>query len=106
MTSIENISRNGPRNCRSLGYPGFPVKVGDVANSMRFSLQKTAHAALSSAANRKSGYARDDKGKATLPWRAVTGQNSSSNLFKQKSQLSPLSSRAKPRDLQFHSTSK
>src|SRR5271168_1834957 len=49
-------------NSRSLGCPGFPVKVGGVANSMRFSLQKTAHAALSSAANRKSGYARDDKG--------------------------------------------
>jgi hypothetical protein len=29
---------------------------------MRFSLQKTAHAALSSATNRKSGFARDDKG--------------------------------------------
>ena len=38
------------------------MKVGGVANSMRFSLQKTAHAALSSPANRKSGYARDDKG--------------------------------------------
>jgi hypothetical protein len=50
----------GEENCRSLGGPGFPVKVGGVANSMRFSLQKTAHAALSSAANRKSGYARDD----------------------------------------------
>jgi hypothetical protein len=42
--------------------PRIPVKVGGVANFMRFSLQKTAHAALSSAANRKSGYARDDKG--------------------------------------------
>ncbi len=49
-------------NCRSLGCPGFPVKIGGVANSMRFSLQKTAHAALASAASRKSGYARDDKG--------------------------------------------
>jgi hypothetical protein len=35
---------------------------------MRFSLQKTAHAALSGAANRKSGYARDDKGGVALPW--------------------------------------
>jgi len=52
-------------NCRSLGCPGFPVKVGGVANSMRFSLQKTAHAALSSPANRKSGYARDDKGEGS-----------------------------------------
>jgi hypothetical protein len=49
-------------NCRSLGCPGFPVKVGGVAIFMRFSFQKTAHAALSSAAYRKSGYARDDKG--------------------------------------------
>src|SRR5271156_7063120 len=62
LHSVENISRHGPRNCRSLGCPGFPVKVGDVAIFMRFSLQKTAHAALASAANRKSGYARDDKG--------------------------------------------
>ena len=45
-------------NCRSLGFPGFPVEVGGAASSMRFSLQKTAHAALSSAASRKSGYAR------------------------------------------------
>src|SRR5271156_3496375 len=50
------------KNCRSLGCPGFPVEVGDVAIFMRFSLQKTAHAAFSSAANRKFGYARDDKG--------------------------------------------
>ena len=34
----------------------------NIAIFMRFSFQKTAHAALSSAANRKSGYARDDKG--------------------------------------------
>jgi hypothetical protein len=53
--------RSGRAHCRSLGCPGFPVKVGGVANCMRFSLQKTAHAALSSAANRKSGCARDDK---------------------------------------------
>ena len=39
--------RSGRAHCRSLGCPGFPVKVGGVANSMRFSLQKTAHAALS-----------------------------------------------------------
>ena len=62
VRSVENIPRNGPQNCRSLGWPGFPVEVGGVAISTRFSLQKTAHAALSSAANRKSGYARDDKG--------------------------------------------
>jgi hypothetical protein len=48
-------------NCRSLGYPGFPVEVGGVAIFMRFSLQKTAHAALSSAASRKSGYAPDEQ---------------------------------------------
>jgi hypothetical protein len=35
--------------------PGFPVEVGDVTCSMRFSLKKTAHAAFSSAACRKSG---------------------------------------------------
>jgi len=29
--TVENISRNGPRNCRSLGSPGFPVKEGDVS---------------------------------------------------------------------------
>jgi hypothetical protein len=34
---------------------------------MRSSLQKTAHAALSSAASRKSGYARDDKGESGAP---------------------------------------
>jgi hypothetical protein len=37
-------------------YPGFPVEVSDAASFMRFSLQKTAHAGLSSAASRKSGY--------------------------------------------------
>jgi hypothetical protein len=54
-------------NRSSLGCPGFPVEVGGVAIFMRFSLQKTAHAALSSAASRKSGYARDDKGEAGAP---------------------------------------
>jgi len=29
--TVENISRNGPRNCRSLGSPGFPVKEGDAS---------------------------------------------------------------------------
>jgi hypothetical protein len=65
---------DGEAHRRSLGCPGFPVKAGGVANSMRFSLQKTAHAALSSAANRKSGYAptarrgrRDDKFKGGGP---------------------------------------
>ncbi len=65
---------DGEAHRRSLGCPGFPVKAGGVANSMRFSLQKTAHAALSSTANRKSGYAptarrgrRDDKLKGGGP---------------------------------------
>ena len=66
---------DGEAHRRSLGCPGFPVKAGGVANSMRFSLQKTAHAALSSAANRKSGYARDDKLKGGGPpwqwWRRM-----------------------------------
>ena len=35
--------------------PGFPDEVGGAADSMRFSSQKTAQAALSTAANRKSG---------------------------------------------------
>src|ERR1700683_3068363 len=35
--------------------PGFPIEVGGAAHPMRFSSQKTAQAALSSAANRKSG---------------------------------------------------
>jgi hypothetical protein len=26
LRSVENISRKGPRNCRSLGSPGFPVE--------------------------------------------------------------------------------
>src|SRR5271156_4933947 len=26
----KNFSRNGPRNCRSLGFPGFPVELGGV----------------------------------------------------------------------------
>jgi iron complex transport system ATP-binding protein len=37
--------------------PVFPDEVGGTADSMRFSLQKTAQAALSSSANRKSGFA-------------------------------------------------
>jgi hypothetical protein len=30
ILSLENISRNGPRNYRSLGFPGFPVELGGV----------------------------------------------------------------------------
>jgi hypothetical protein len=48
-------------NCRSLGCPGFPVEVGGAAIFMRFSLQKTSHAGLSSAASRKSGYAPNEQ---------------------------------------------
>jgi hypothetical protein len=46
-----------PKRGRSLFRlnPGFPVEVGDVACSMRFSSKKTAHAPFSSAACRKSG---------------------------------------------------
>jgi hypothetical protein len=57
-------------HCRSLGCPGFPVGVGDAAIFMRFSLQKTADAGLPSAACRKSGCARDDKGEGSASiWR-------------------------------------
>jgi len=46
-----------PKRGRSLFRlnPGFPVEVGDVTCSMRFSSKKTAHAPFSSAAGRKSG---------------------------------------------------
>jgi hypothetical protein len=46
-----------PKRARSLFRlnPGFPVEVGDVVCSMRFSSKKTAHVAFSSAACRKSG---------------------------------------------------
>jgi hypothetical protein len=64
---------------------------------MRFSLQKTAHAALSSAANRKSGYARDDKG-----WGgAFLRHPSVQQPLSMEASPFPLSSRAQPRDLQF-----
>ena len=39
---------------------------------MRFSIQKTAHAALSSAANRKSGYAPYEQ--TVLPVKLVAGR--------------------------------
>jgi hypothetical protein len=62
-----------------LRSPGFPVEVGGAAIFMRFSLQKTAHAALSSAASRKSGYAPNDTdrrvGSATTPLKPKEGLN-------------------------------
>ena len=49
----------------SARFPGFPVEVGGAANSMRLSLKKGAHAALSGVARQEIGsrFGRDDKGK-------------------------------------------
>jgi hypothetical protein len=83
QSETNGIARNhsilGGGNCRFLSFPGFPVEFGGVAIFMRFSLQKTAHAALPSAACRKSGFARNDKerrvGSATTPLKPKEGLN-------------------------------
>jgi hypothetical protein len=31
VRSVENIPKKGPRNCRSLGFPGFPVELGVIS---------------------------------------------------------------------------
>ncbi len=62
----KNISKRGPRNCRSLHYaiPDFLWNLVALSHFMRPSLRKDAHAALSSVAWQeirvRSG--RDDKG--------------------------------------------
>ena len=59
ITAVENISRNGPRNCRSpfdfaqgrlSAAPDFLSNLVALAIFMRLSLLKGAHAVLSSAA--------------------------------------------------------
>jgi len=59
--------------------PDFLSSLATPQIFMRFSLQKTAHAALSSAASRKSGYVRDDKGEdgAFIGSRCLMNQHSS-----------------------------
>jgi hypothetical protein len=46
----KNISKKGPRNCRSLGFPGFPVELGVISELLRLSSMKAAHVAISGAA--------------------------------------------------------
>jgi hypothetical protein len=67
LTKSKNISRKGPRNCRSLGF------------------------------------ARDDKGEGDLLWEVVPEPKDASvpQPISMKPLPFPLSSRAKPRDLQF-----
>jgi hypothetical protein len=52
LRSVENISRRGPLNCRSLHFapPDFLWNLIALVHFMAFPLQKGAHAALSSAA--------------------------------------------------------
>jgi hypothetical protein len=54
----KNISRKGPRNCRSLRYPGFPVGLGGVGRSHVPFLKRKAHTRLCPVPRgRKSGFA-------------------------------------------------
>jgi hypothetical protein len=57
LVTSKRSDPKAPKRGRSLFRlnPGFPVEVGDVTCSMRFSSKKTAHAPFSSAACRKSG---------------------------------------------------
>jgi len=64
--SVENISKTGPLNCRSLHYapPDFLLTLVALMHFMRPSLRKGAHAALSSVAWQeiRVRFGRDDKG--------------------------------------------
>jgi hypothetical protein len=90
LRSVENISRRGPLNCRSLGYarddkgesgaPRWHPLVGDKNSRFPFAmLRSVENISTKGPLNCRSlGYARDDKGRATLPWRAVAGQKACS----------------------------
>jgi hypothetical protein len=70
----KNISRKGPRNCRSLRYatPNFLLRLVALMSFMRLSLMKAAHVALSGAAKQeiRVRFGRDDKGEGGHLWTA------------------------------------
>jgi hypothetical protein len=100
----KNISTKGPRNCRSLGSPGFPVESGG-SGQLHVVLFRENHIG-------GAGESREVGNPGTLgmteervvPWTKaffITSSGLPKDAFLQQP-LSPLSSRAKPRDLQFH----
>jgi hypothetical protein len=59
----KNIPRSGPRNCRSLGFPGFPVELGGVGElHAPFLTERRTRGPGPEMRGRKSGFARDDTG--------------------------------------------
>ena len=59
----KNISKKGPRNCRSLGFPGFPVELGVISElHAAFLNESRARGHLECRVVGNPGFARDDKG--------------------------------------------
>jgi hypothetical protein len=70
----KNISRNGPQNCRSLGYPGFPVELGGACElHAPFLTERRTRGIVLCCVAGNPGSLGMTKGRATLPWRVVAG---------------------------------
>ena len=72
---LKDISSKGPWNRRSLGYPGFPVELGVTSElHAAFLNESRTRGPLWCRVVGNPGPLGMTKGRATLPWRAVTEQ--------------------------------